>query len=554
MRRNEVATILLVAAGVISLISVERRRVSDEGAQREASSSSRCDRPQTFEQSSMPWRLYDAFVSKGVATFIAQYEGGCAEMEAVLERLGREAGFANASEWLNSARPNKPGGCESCAMSAFEKTNMPRFAEARRAMVPTKRLVCIFGSRRVQARQIDETFHRAMSTLVFECDLPHGDEARVDAIEEEAGLQRRHGRVELCDVTSSKARVDVAACAWTSADKFFADRDGNRKKQSIDGVTEWLAAHLAFGVGYFMIFDDDARWRDPKDSALWPAVGPLVAAGKASLVAWPWRACGAKGDGPWVEFEKGRQRRALSLQTFWGRPAQYAAQNACHRRLRHRADWIAHLDVDEFAIPATNDEKLISSLRAVQNRSRKAVVASVALPHIFYGVCPNSTINRSRASFLSRQCAGKAQPSRTKQIARSDAVDFVLDHSIKVKRGKVVTADALTEARLIHARAGYGFEGPATARFATVQSEEVVPAIQRQNFDAHILPRLQQLDCANASKANVCGVPPGKHRFDHFDDAAPRSERQDAFCWCRDTSLGDHWSRRIELARQQLLF
>ena len=64
-------------------------------------------------------------------------------------------------------------------------------------------------------------------------------------------------------------------------------------------------AHWAFGVRYFLVFDSGAAWTEPERSALWPAMAPFVAAGRGALLPWPSRACGARGDGPWVTLDAG---------------------------------------------------------------------------------------------------------------------------------------------------------------------------------------------------------------------------------------------------------
>ena len=66
---------------------------------------------------------------------------------------------------------------------------------------------------------------------------------------------------------------------------------------------------------YFLVFDSGAAWTEPERSALWPAMAPFVAAGRGALLPWPSRACGARGDGPWVTLDAG-EHDALSLQSF----------------------------------------------------------------------------------------------------------------------------------------------------------------------------------------------------------------------------------------------
>ncbi|KAJ8599605.1 hypothetical protein CTAYLR_004671 [Chrysophaeum taylorii] len=375
----------------------------------------------------MPWRLYDAFVlpQEGcrLATFVAQYEGGCEEMEGVLSDAARDAGAPNATAWFGEAVAGRDE-CAVCVLGSWEKRNAPVFEAARKRRLearggPTRKLECVFDDGTVVAsRPTRETFHRRASTLVFECVVP--PHLRDAACSDTLGVRivdgrRAHPRVPLCGFFGIRAST-MAACAWTSANEYL-DRDGVRRQPtSVRGLREWLAAHLAFGVEAFVVFDDDARWTDPRRSKLWPAVEPLAAVGRAALVPWPWRACGARGDGPWVSV-RGGQRSALSIQSFWGRPSQYAAQNACHRRLKS-VKWIAHLDVDEFAVPASSLPAAVAPYEA------RSDVSSLALPHVFYGRCDTGKGDSLLLFSGSRECAGKAQPSRTKQIAKGTAVNL----------------------------------------------------------------------------------------------------------------------------------
>lgn len=559
------------AGAAVSLVVMECVRLRLMGVPAEASrpriavgsskssADSQCHRPHAFPQSaSMPWRLYDAFVSRqdgcAVATFIAQYERGCEEMEKVLEGVGHDAGFDNVSAWFGAAKA-KQGDCATCVLSDWEYKYKPAFSAARRRSVqeaggPTTQLVCVFDDgTRVSAKRIDHRFHKGGSTLVWECDVP--EQSRWLACQNAFGVSaiedgnRSHSSVRLCVFDSNITnRVDVAACTWTSATSYL-DRDGNRKRAtSVVALRDWLAAHVAFGVDYFLIFDDNTDWADPSESALWPAVGPLVEHGRAKLLPWPWRACGARGDGPWISLN-GSQRTALSVQSFWGRPAQYASQNACHRRLRPIATWVAHLDVDEFAVPARRDS-ILAAIRSIAQR--RPDLASLALPHLFYGACPGE---HDDGRVFSKFCAGKQQPSRNKQIARSDAVDCVMDHVAKIHRGKVVTADAALDARLVHTRDGYAFTGPAAARFATVRREHDVTPKQRDNYNNNILPRLRSLNCDDIPADLICENAPNKVGLRPHSNSTSPAARSKSFCWCQDITFRDYWYPRIQAARSK---
>lgn len=554
-RGRRAAAALLAAAGasaVLSLLAtVDYQQPSPMPPRRQLRAA--CVSETRNGTNSMPWRVYDGFASRhdgcSTATFVAQYEGGCDDMVSVLEKTARRAGFANASAWLGGAAAG-PDECAVCVLGEWEKENFKLFEDERKRTVlesggPTESITCVFeDGTRVQAR-VDPGFHRHRSTLVWECDVPL--RLRNSACQDKlwVGFEtgpRSHPFVRLC--TFAPPNVELAACTWTSA-RPYVDRDGKSKSATTPAaLEEWFAAHLAFGVEFFVVFDDDARWDLPTQSALWPAIEPLVRRGKASLLPWPHRACGARGDGPWVRVDGG-QRSALSMQSFWGRPVQYAAQNACHRRLQRTAKWVAHLDVDEFAVPAS-DSGLLPMLREYGDN-----VASLALPHVFYAACPDDAPNGTLLFAGRRFCAGKAQPSRTKQLTRAKAVHYIQDHYIRIadQGAKVIDLNALTHARLAHARQEYAFSGPATARFASTHKERDVPSNQRTVFDERILPRLRNLDCQAAPTDNIC---PRGFKLKARDPPDASANSGDPFCWCRDSALRTTWFPRVQDALRRL--
>ncbi|KAJ1457846.1 hypothetical protein M885DRAFT_514337 [Pelagophyceae sp. CCMP2097] len=512
----------------------------------------------------VPWRLFDAWVDQAdgcaLARFVAQYERDCSDMQKIMSNVAKNAGFANSTAWLEAARaPEK--GCHVCRANKWEKLHQPVFKAARRAAFAasggiTKAVWCTFSaggvSKRVPARPIDDEFGKGASTLVFECDVPYkfraaacaaprGRTGLVAGLEVANGAQtvKAHARVPLCAFDAPNAtamgngagetaapKVALGACTWTSA-ATYVDRKGAafRGDGQVRKLKEWLAAHYSASVRYFLIFEDAATWTDQTESTLWPAVKPFAEQNLARIVPWPVRACGARGDGPWVHLPRAGQIGALSTQTFWGRPAQYAAQNACHRRMRLRADWVAHLDVDEVALPAAGHADLPAVLRAIEKRSLGAV-ATVSLPHIFYGACPNESEADHAFALASRRCAGKAQPSRTKQIAHSTRVSYIWDHYIRLKNGSLATAVASSEAKLVHMRNDYSFDEAIRARF-THQATSATAA-EEEEFREDILPRLRAPCGSGGVSARSCAV---------------KSRGHDV-CWCRDSAL-DPWLPKI---------
>ena len=484
-----------------------------------------------------PWRLYDAFLRRadgcGVATFVAQYEGDCGDQYEVMEVAAHEAGYTNASKWLEAARA-KDDECVVCKLSEWETVNLPLMERQKKDRLeryggPTRTLRCEFGDKVVPAR-MNDAYHNFASTLIFECQIPMELQTcePLDVVVANDDRSVR-ARVSVHDDTPS---TDVAACTWTSAGA-FRDRNGNLKTGlNTEQLTAWLAAHLVFGVGYFLIFESDATWWRREDSALWPAVAPLYAMGKADLIPWPSHACGKDGDGPWASFSGPTQRAAFSAQSFFGRPSQYAAQNSCHRRLQGRAQWIAHLDVDEFAIPGGNS----SLVDAIALYAGKKKIASLGLPHLFYGACDSSQTRlfQDDEEDGTAYCAGKAVSSRVKQIASAMDVEYVWDHYVRLRTpGTTLVTARAVDLRLAHARAGYGFSDAATARFATVVTPADIPKREKRLFDTKIRPRLRSLNCSLTNDTTLCG-----------------KRIRDPFCWCRDHEI-DRWRPQVAAMRRR---
>ena len=508
-----------------------------------------CRGPRSYAQTaSLPWRLYDAFTTTAdgcaTATFVAQYERGCEEMAAVLEAA---AAPLNASAWLATARAPE-GECRVCYVNRFDTDERPKFdAEKKRAFErnggATTDLACVFDDGSEVPATGHGDFHAFRSTLVFECAIPEPLRARAcgaDALRHRdtgvhvalrAGGRAHDGRVPVCAFDArARERGGVGAVAWTSGDA-YVDRSGLVKGAASDAqLRAWLAAHWAFGVRYFLVFDSGAEWTEPERSALWPAMAPFVAAGRGALLPWPSRACGARGDGPWVTLDAG-EHDALSLQSFWGRPSQYAAQNAGHRRLRGVVDFVAHVDVDEYLVPAGDHADLSSAVDAALRR--RPAAPSVGAPHVFYGACPGAGVAHPAISHVAdRGCAGKAQPTRTKQVARATETSYVWDHYIRAPKRPVADADAFDDLKLVHARAGYGFsEGAAPARFSARHN-----ARAEREYATTILPRVP-LPCADR-RADATAPP-----------CAPKAAPGYGLCWCADGHLAG-WLARVAAAER----
>ena len=442
-----------------------------------------CRGPRAFAQSpELPWRLHDAFTTDCVqATFVAQYERGCAEMTSLVESV---APNGDVQAWLETAVA-EPGGCKVCKVHAFDVNEAPKVEREKKRVFEalggaTRNLRCTFADGSSVQASSDDAFHAKKSTLVFRCPIPKhlGCSPEVSIADD----GRNHEAVRVCH-TPKLPKVDVALVAWTSASP-YTDRAGVVFDSTDRVLKRWLAWHYSVGVRYFLIFESNAKWADPRQSKLWPAMKPFVEANAASLVPWATNACG----GPHVRIEAG-QRGGIGLTDFFGRPSQYAAQNSGLYRLREVAKWIAFVDIDEMLIP--ENATTVGDVLMHQK-------TSVAVPHVFYGRCPSSH---------QRTCAGKAVPSRNKLVVNEKAA-YVWDHTLILppQGSHGIPASKL---RLAHLRADYAFDAFDVARFGTRGSKAEARA-----YLSNVLPHVEE----------PC---PGSVKCEGGYDV----------CWCRDFEL-----------------
>ena len=483
----------MVGAAVVALFMIvaNRHHVDPEadGAhrlrRRPAPTTDECRGPRAFPQSpQLPWRLHDAFTTDcEVATFVAQYERGCAEMTALVASVVPNG---DIQTWLDTAKA-VDGGCKVCAVHDFDANEAPKVEKEKKRVFEalggaTKHLRCTFADGTVVKASSDDAFHAKKSTLVFRCSIPKHLGCSPEVSIEDDG--RRHDKVRVCH-TPKIPKVDVALVAWTSASP-YTDRTGMVFDNTDRVLKRWLAWHWAVGVRYFLIFESGATWTNPHHSKLWPAIKPFVEANAALLVPWGTDAC----KGPHVKIEAG-QRGGISLTDFFGRPSQYAAQNSGLYRLREVVKWIAFLDIDEMLLP--ENETTVGDALAHAHKG-----AAVAVPHVFYGRCPSSN---------QRTCAGKAVPSRNKLVVNEKAA-YVWDHTLilppRASRG--IRASKL---RLAHLRADYAFDAFDVARFGTRGSKAEARA-----YLENVLPYIEE----------PC---PGSVKCEGGYDV----------CWCRDLEL-----------------
>ena len=301
---------VLAGAAVVALfivvVATHHHVDSDEdGAhrlRRRVPTTDECRGPRAFAQSpDLPWRLHDAFTTDCVtATFVAQYERGCAEMTSLVESV---APNGDIQSWLDTAKA-VDGGCKVCAVHNFDLNEAPKVEKAKKRVFEalggaTKHIRCTFGDGTVVEASSDDAFHAKKSTLVFRCQIPKHLGCSPEVSIEDDG--RRHSKVRVCH-TPKLPKVDVALVAWTSASP-YTDRAGVVFDNTDIVLKRWLAWHYSVGVRYFLIFESGATWADPRQSKLWPAIQPFVEANAASLIPWATNACG----GPHVRIEAGQR-------------------------------------------------------------------------------------------------------------------------------------------------------------------------------------------------------------------------------------------------------
>lgn len=142
---------------------------------------------------------------------------------------------------------------------------------------------------------------------------------------------------------------------------------------------------------------------------------------------------------------------------------------------------------------------------------------SVGAPHVFYGPCAQKKGNASFAPIPT--CAGKAQPTRTKQIASGKRARYVWDHYLRLPESpKTAPATASRHLTLVHARAGYGFDGGAAPARFSVRGDAKAEAA----YEAEVRPLV----------AETCGV---RARTGAASCGAARGAYD--VCWCRDGNL-----------------
>ena len=233
-----------------------------------------------------------------------------------------------------------------------------------------------------------------------------------------------------------------------------------------------------------------------------------------------------------------------------GRARRYAAQNACHRRMvAAGADWVAHVDVDEFLVPAPGlPERPLRALLEGHG-ARRTVPRALSLPCVFYAPCPASPRSAAAVGGASSllldegACAGKAQMHRQKLVAHRSA-EYLWVHYVRLAArgaGAIAAVRPLDGFVLAHLRSGYSLASAFAARAVdnrrTTEAEEATFAAE---FGPRLMSGERRVPCADAA-ADAAARPaggPGERLGRGPRIAACDGDDEGGtpwgWCWCRD--------------------
>jgi hypothetical protein len=522
----------------------------------------------------LPFALYSASCAKAqgcvTATVVGQLEGACDARERTLER----ASLNDWARWRHDliARHERAG-CHVCVKSEWKTKVRRAVAQALNdeyaSRSPTHgsgandrmrmALFCAYSVKGgaetiVEATPQDlSTFLRKRSTVVFECPVPSDlrraalDDLLSVRVSLRHDLHGAHPALPLV-VQSTVEWPDggpkIGACAWVKGGAYH-DRDGNLLGLPAARVAEWLAHLRVLGVGHVLITDNsEGVFRQALAGTSARIVSPLrdayagLGAG-VTVVPWPAWADDADQCSPALVEERitHQSNGSHTTQSLFGRPSQYAAQNACHRRLVSAgADWVTHNDVDEFLVPPPSlkaDGYLATLLTPFG--ARKVPPRAVSMPCVFFAPCRVQNHAKAVGSDTNTMlltegtCAGKAQMHRSKLIAHASTTHLWVHYAFDGKPGFGPPVDLQPDAQLMlaHLRGGYSLDTALAAR--AVDNLNPTP-IEERLFAERYNGRLMEggLSCAQAKKnteAFLGALTPDKRRARAAETVYARTQR-----------------------------
>jgi hypothetical protein len=168
-------------------------------------------------------------------------------------------------------------------------------------------------------------------------------------------------------------------------------------KNEFDYLLEWIAYHRVVGVDHFLIYNNSAA----DDDGTTELLNKLHRIGAVDLVQWP--------DRPnWI-LPSGVQVRPQI-------PAYYDGVE----RLRHKAEWVALVDVDEFIVPM-REKDLPSTLKLYDEfggvgPNWRVFGSSGAEKKMDAPVCKRFTMASSRETFINHHVKTIAKPQLIRKI------------------------------------------------------------------------------------------------------------------------------------------
>ncbi len=472
----------------------------------------------------LPFAIYSASCAEAqdcaTTTIVGQLEGACDARARTLER-------ASLREWAQWRRDfekkHRRSGCKVCVASEWKTKVRRAVAQALNEEYASRSpsggylakdrasldLFCAYsssGGRETVVKSSTKdlaTFLRRRSTIVFECPVPPSlrkaalDDVLHVRIAPHKNLDGAHPSLPLLVQRSVKWTREprIGACAWVKGGAYH-DRDGNILGLPAARVAEWLAHLRVLGVGHVLITDNsDNVFAKALSGESARETSPLKLAydGFSSITVVPWPSLEDDQD----QCDPGRVEASIikesnatcTTQSLFGRPAQYAAQNTCHRRLvAAGADWVTHNDVDEFLVPppSLNAEQYLMSLLTPFS-SRKMPPRALALPCVFFAPCRmdghGSAVGSSEKMLLSEgTCAGKAQLHRQKLIAHASVTHVWVHYAFAATAGVGDVVYLLPEKQLMlaHLRLGYSFDSALASR--AVDNFGEITATEEQRF------------------------------------------------------------------------
>ena len=457
----------------------------------------------------LPFAIYSISCAEtqncATATIVGQLEGACDARERTLER----ASLNDWAEWrADFEKKHRRSGCKVCVASEWKTKVRRAVAQALNEEYASRSpsggylakdrvsldLYCAYSSSGGEETVVKSstkdlaTFLRRRSTLVFECPVPPSlrraalDDLLDVRIAPHKDLKGAYPKLPLLVQRSVKwpeHGPKIGACAWVKGGAYH-DRDGNLLGLPAARVAEWLAHLRVLGVGHVLITDNsDNVFAKALNGISARETSPLKVAydGFESITVVPWPSLDDDRDGcdpSSVEARILRESNATSTtQSLFGRPAQYAAQNTCHRRLvAAGAQWVTHNDVDEFLVPppSLNAEQYLMEL-VKPFGDRKMPPRALALPCVFFAPCRidnhGMPVGRSDKMLLSEgTCAGKAQLHRQKLIAHASVTHLWVHYAFAAKAGVGDVIYLLPEKQLMlaHLRLGYSFDSALASR------------------------------------------------------------------------------------------